>query len=142
MKFTQLTGSKVFRPWALWEEGDVIIGSLIRISEDDYGKPNYEISVMEVDFAQDEASYKNKKGQEVICKTPGINEVFVLNSNGSLDRAMENVEVGDVVKVIYQGVDTLKKGKYAGKEFHKLDVFFAPGENSKDMTEASEADLL
>lgn len=140
MKFTQLTGSKVFRPWALWEEGDTIIGSLVNISEDNYGKPNYEISVIEVDFAEDQASYENKKGEKIVCKTPNVGEIFVLNSNGSLDRSMERVENGDVVKVIYQGVDILAKGKYAGKEFHKLDVFFAPGEDKE--VSGKESELL
>lgn len=142
MKFTQLTGKKVFRPWAQWEEGDGIIGRLINVSEDNYGKNNYEIEVQEVDFSQDEVSYTNKKGEEVVCKAPQPGEVFVLNSNGSLDRAMEQVDTGDFVKVIYSGTDVLTKGKYAGKEFHKLEVFVSK-EDEETSNENEEAqDLL
>lgn len=122
MKFTQVAGQKVFRKWTLWKAGDSVVGKLVGTSEDNYGKSNYEIEVIEVDF-QGESQ-------------PNLGEILVLNSNGSLDASMEKITTGDVFKVIYGGKDTLKKGKYAGKEFHKLSVYKAADSKTDELEDA------
>jgi hypothetical protein len=111
MKFTQVTGQKFFRKWTTWKSGDSVVGKLISTSTDNYGKPNYDIEVIECDF-QGEIE-------------PAVGDVMSLNANGSLDKAMETISTGDIFKVVYSGKDVLKKGKYAGKEFHKLSVYRA-----------------
>jgi hypothetical protein len=107
--FTQVLGSASYRPWKKWEAGDFVVGKFDRTKEDNYGKENYLITVLDVDF-------DNKDEQ------PAIGSQFGLNSSGALVKAFEEIEVGDVVKVIYRGEDEVRKGKYAGKKFHSMEV--------------------
>jgi len=45
---------------------------------------------------------------------PKAGEVFTFNSSGALIKAMEEVQVGDIIKVIYKGEEVMTKGKYKG----------------------------
>lgn len=121
-QFEQVGGSKVFRPWGQWTEGDSITGKFVSTSEDNFGNTNYEIEVEECEFDQAVIHSKNKKGESQTLKAPEAGEVFCLNSCGSLDKAMEKCDVGDIIKVIYTGTVTLTKGKFAGKEAHTMKV--------------------
>lgn len=137
--FEQIGGSKTFRPWGHWTEGDSITGKFVSTSEDDYGNTNYEIDVEECDFDQEVINTKNKKGNDVTYSKPAPGAVFCLNSCGSLDKAMEKCDIGDVVKVIYTGTVVLTKGKFAGKEAHTMKVLRASG--PKKVSEDDELDL-
>ena len=71
----------------------------------------------------------------------GTNDAFIDSyridlSPDILARVIElKVDEGDFVKVIYGGTDVLAKGKYAGKEFHKLEVFVSKAEVEEEMEE-------
>lgn len=121
----QLSGSKVFRPWGHWTEGDTFIGKFSGTSEDNFGNTNYEFETEEVEFDQPSIKAKSKKGETVVLDAPKEGEIFVLNSCGSVEKAMEKCDIGDVIKVIYTGTVTLTKGKFAGKEAHTMKVMRA-----------------
>lgn len=125
--FEQVGGSKIFRPWGHWTEGDVIIGKFTGTSEDNFGNENYDIEVSEVEFDQKRIQYKNKKGEDSVLEEPKIGDIFCLNSCGALEKAMEKCDIGDIIKVIYTGTILLNKGKFAGKEAHTMKVLRAAG---------------
>lgn len=120
--FEQVGGSKIFRPWGHWTEGDVIVGKFTGTSEDNYGNTNYDIEVEECEFDNPRIQTKNKKGEDVVYESPKEGEIFCLNSCGSLDKAMDKCDIGDFIKVVYTGTVVLNKGKFAGKEAHTMKV--------------------
>lgn len=135
--FTQIGGGKVFRPWGHWTEGDSIVGKLVGTSEDSFGNENFEIEVEEVEFDEEVVETKNKNGEKVEMKAPKVGDIFVLNSCGSLERAMQNCDNGDIIKVIYTGEIILNKGKFKGKKAHTMKVMRAEG-NKKIGTSISQ----
>lgn len=137
MGYRQLMASTAYRSWKNWTIGDMIEGTLQKISEDDYGKPNYMLKVISIDFEDKEAEVE-------------VGANFTLNSNGALDYAINqnNIGLGATIKVIYKGEDVMTKGKYKGKKFHKLEVLAKddrmPEESALETagSEATDDDLL
>ena len=105
----KLNGQKMYRKWAEYDEGDIVVGKYIDKHTDNYEKENYVIEVVE-------AFFKDKTG----TKYEGKN--LVLNSCGGLDKAMEKVSLGELVQVEYTGTSIMEKGKFAGKEAHGVTV--------------------
>ncbi len=99
-----------YKKWNEWKEGEFIIGEYIKSVEDKYGKPNWLIKI-------DEAGFTSKKD---IAKFEG--KIIGLNSSGGLDRAMEQVEVGEMVQITYEGMEQMNGGPYKGKDKHLHDV--------------------
>lgn len=139
--FEQIGGSKVFRPWGHWTEGDTITGKFTGTSEDNFGNTNYEVEVEECEFDQEVVNTLTKKGDKQVLNAPKEGEIFVLNSCGSLEKAMEKCDIGDVVKVIYTGTIVLNKGKFAGKEAHTLKVLRASS-GGKKLSEKKHAEVI
>jgi hypothetical protein len=129
--FEQIGGSKLFRPWGHWTEGDSLVGKFTGTSEDNFGNTNYDIEVEECEFERERIVTQNKKNEAVTYVAPKEGEVFCLNSCGSLDKAMEKCDIGDTVKVIYTGTVILNKGKFAGKEAHTMKVLRAASRPAK-----------
>jgi hypothetical protein len=125
-EFQQVMGKSAFKPWSKWSPGDFLVGKYVSQSVDKFDKPNYKVEVIEAQF--DEGDH------------PNAGEYFTLNANGSLNKAMESVKEGDIIKVIYKGEETVSKGKYAGKKFHALEVLAA--KSTPTVTESSEDDLI
>ena len=113
--FKTVMGSTSYRPWKNWEESDYLVGKYVSQHEDNYGKPNYKVEVIEAGFSTGEA--------------PKAGTMFTFNSSGALNKAMDEVKEGDIIKVIYKGEDTISKGKYKGKAFHSMEVLVAPQGN-------------
>lgn len=133
--FKQVGGSKVFRPWGHWTEGDSIVGKYSGTSEDNFGNTNYEIIVEECEFDEEVVTSLNAKKEETELVAPKVGEIFVLNSCGSLENAFEKIDIDDMVKVIYTGTIVLSKGKFAGKKAHTMKVLRAgSGATSKAKT--------
>lgn len=145
MGYEQIGGSKVFRPWVGWTEGDTFEGIHVGSTEDNYGKTNWEFEVVSVEFDEEVSVVIPKKGknagQEVEYVAPKVGEIFVLNSSGSLDKAMEKVDIGDKVKVIYEGTVILNKGPNKGSECHTMKVYREP-KGSKVSTNQKEVARL
>lgn len=103
-------GPTTFRKWGDWEEGDVLIGEFVSESTDRYGKPAWTIKVIDAQFS-------NKKDAK---KLEGQN--ITLNSNGQLDKALEEVEVGTLLQITYNGMAEMTGGPFKGKDAHLVDV--------------------
>lgn len=104
-----ISGSpRIYRKWDEWKVGDIVIGKLEGFHLDQYKKNCPIISVEETMFKGDKTDYTGKH--------------LVLNSCGKLDKAMEKVSEGQLVQVEYQGMSTIEKGPYAGKDSHGMEV--------------------
>lgn len=102
---------KSFRKWGDWDEGDVVLGKYIGIHEDrQYDKQHVIIEV-------EEAFFSDKKLAKSL-----IGQNLVLNSCGSLDKALEQLTVGDIIQCTYNGMGKIESGKYKGKEAHSVEV--------------------
>lgn len=126
-KFTKVNGeSRVYRTWADWEEGDVVIGQFVSQGTDQYQKNNYTIKVLEADLGD------KKLSKELVGKN------LCLNSSGMLDKAMATIELDKkpMLEITYDGTATIEKGKYKGKESHiiKVGVDYGDGlESTSDL---------
>ena len=141
--YKKIGGSKFYRSWKLWEEGEFLEGQLIDISSDNYDKPNYHIKVEKMNF---ELEYKDKALE--------VGSTLVLNSCGSIDSKLEAYDPADKSTKIFckftyleEGVIDNEKSKFNGKSFHNVDVEIFEEEkgnsNSVDSfeTEEEETDL-
>ena len=118
-KFVEVGGNRVFKPWKEWNEGEYVSGKYLSQSEDKFGNPNYAVRIGET----------NIEGLEV-------GETLVLNSNGSLNYKMEEVEVGAEILAEYTGMMKLEKGAFTGKDCHTVKLLVAEA----DGVEADEDD--
>ena len=116
-----LTGSNVYRTWKEYSEGDVVVGTFQGVHIDNYKKNNAKIKVAYAEFA-------DGTGGDLVGKT------LVINSCGSLEKALENMDEGSAYQFIYNGTIQLQKGPYAGKDAHSVAI------EEVDLTEEESAD--
>lgn len=112
-----------YRKWSEWDEGDILIGKYIGSQIDSYDKPNWLIEVEDAQFSD------TKTAKKLMGKTIG------LNSNGKLDKAMKQVEEGDMVQIEFKGMGTIEKGKYKGKDAYDVEVDIVQEEGDEDEDE-------
>lgn len=131
MSFREIGGQKNYRNYALWTEGEYIIGTFTGTSVDSFGKTNYHIDVEETNIEFDSEHYyiptrgKNK-GKKVYDREIKVGETLGLNAAGHLDYKMNMVNEGERVKIIYTGTETLPENhQFAGSEAHQFDVLVA-----------------
>ncbi len=124
----KLAGSQTYRKWSDYSEGDVVVGKFVGTHTDNYDKVNPKIKVIHAEF-------RDGSGEALIGQT------LVLNSCGVLDKAMEDVQEGEYIQVVYNGTITMQKGKYAGKEAHTMDVSLVDPNEVESMEGGSYADL-
>ena len=104
-----LTGSNLYKKWEDYSEGDVVVGVFEGIHTDKFKKENAKIKVVHAEFADGTADNY-------------IGKTLVINSCGSLNKAMESMVEGAAYQFVYNGKITLEKGPYAGKEAHTLSI--------------------
>lgn len=121
----QLTIQKTYRKWEDYDNGDIVIGELVAIHKDQYGKDCPVIKV-------EDAFFKDKKFQKEV---EGKN--LVLNANGMLSKALKDVPMGTVIQVEYRGTATIEKGPYKGKDAHVVQVDIVE-EDDNDLVEEDE----
>lgn len=103
--FKKVKGERIYKKWAEYEVGDYVVGKLTEVGEDQFKKANYIVEVIETSL-EGVAEGKN------LC----------LNSNGSLDYRMEDIEIGSVIRVEYTGQIEMEKGPFKGKMAHTVDL--------------------
>ncbi len=120
--FKTVMGQTAYKAWKEWEAGEYLVGKYVSEGQDKFGNSNYKVEVIDSNFEQ---------------KKPAVGSFFTLNSSGSMKKAFEDIEEGQVVKVIYKGEDVISKGKFKGKPFHNMEILVA-GEK----VETSDDDLV
>ena len=104
--FTKRNGTSTYRAWKEWSEGDEFIGKFIRDGKDQFGNPCWVFECMETNF---ESGFK-------------VGRNATLNSAGGLNKVMEEIDPGTIVQVVYNGVNEMTKGPFAGKMAHSVEV--------------------
>lgn len=115
----KLSGGKgTYRAWDKWSEDDTIIGQFQGTGKTDkYGHDTYLIKVEEAFFASNKDA-KAIKG-----------EVLTLNHTGGFGKAMESVESGQLVQIVYKGQNEIEKGKWKGQMAHAIEVDLVEEDN-------------
>jgi len=109
-----LSGAKTeYHAWASWEEGDSLIGTLVGTSQNkkNKSKKDWIVTVVEPRFADKAQNKRLKEGTRL-----------TLNSAGQLDKGMEQLEVGAMFEVVYNGQREMEGGNYAGQLAHGMEV--------------------
>ncbi len=121
-------GARVYRKWGEWDVGDVFVGKYISSYLDQYDKPGWVFTV-------EEAFFKDKKlAKELVGKN------LALNGAGMLNKAMAEIEEGQLVQITYTGTSTIEKGKFAGKDAHTMEVDLVSEDNGEEYHTDSEDD--
>jgi hypothetical protein len=103
-------GARLYRKWAEYEVGDIVIGKLAGTYVDNYKKTCYLLEV-------EGAFLKDKKfAAEVKGKT------LALNHTGTLAKDLAKLADGDLIQVEYQGLERMDGGPYEGKDKHVIEV--------------------
>jgi hypothetical protein len=126
--FKTVMSQSSYRAWKNWSSGDFLVGKYVSESTDTFGNPNYKVEVIEGKFDDG--------------KEPKAGSMFSFNSSGALKKAIEQISVGDVIKVIYKGEDVVSKGKFKGKKFHSMEVLVAPSNGIAAKTQEDDQDLI
>lgn len=121
--YKKVSGKQNFKGWKDWQVGDYVAGKFMRTAPGYKGStenPNYIIEIYETSFED------MKEGS-----------LFSLNHNGLLKFHMEDkgVQVGDIIKVEYEGREPMKDDP--STEAHQVALYLA---DSTDM-KVEEADL-
>jgi hypothetical protein len=129
-----LSGTKSeFRAWKEWSEGDYVIGQLIGTNQNkkNKSKKDWIIKVEDAEFED------SKLARELVGKN------LTLNTAGQLDKGMDQVEIGDLVKVMYNGSAEMQGGDYKGEMAHNMEVSLVEeesddSEDDEDLDEEEE----
>jgi hypothetical protein len=146
MAFREIGGSKKYRNWSLWEEGDYIVGKFTGTTMDNFGKENYNIEISEtnIEFDPDHHYIPTKgknRGKKVYDVKIEEGETISLNHSGSLAYKMDQVNNGEVVKVIYRGTEVLPDNhQFAGAECHQMEVLVAETSEGDPVEDGDEID--
>lgn len=101
-----------YRAWKDWDEGDVAICKLVGTSQNRKNKAKKDWIV-----EMEEAMFSDKKKAKELT-----GKVVTLNTAGQLDKGMEQVEIGDIVQITYNGQKEMKGGDYEGEMAHTMEV--------------------
>jgi hypothetical protein len=127
--FKTLTGNTKFLSYKQWPVGKFVVGTITGF------RPNA----------------KNPKNQDVIItvldtniQVPNLslskNDPFTINGTTALQKVLGSVEEGDIIKVTYEGTETVKTGQWKGTQANKLKVEVAPAQEKENFVAAQESE--
>ena len=119
-----------YRAWKEWDEGDVLVCTLTGTSQNrkNKSKKDWIVKVEEV-FFSDKKEEKRLKGK-----------ILTLNTAGQLDKGMEQVEIGDMVQITYNGSKEMEGGEYAGQMAHTMEVVAVSEGDDSDVDAGVDSD--
>lgn len=122
-----------YRAWKDWEEGDTLVYKFIGTSKNRKSPLKKDWIVEVVD-----AFFEDKKEQKRL--KPGTK--LTLNTAGQFDKGMEQVEVGSVCQVVYNGTVEMKGGEFKGDPAHTMEVSEVEeeGDESEEDSDEDESD--
>ena len=147
MGFREVGGAKSYRNWALWSVDEYIVGKFTGTSTDNYGKVNYHIEVQETNQEFDKehhyiATRGKNAGKPVYDKEIVVGETLALNHSGSLEYKMNQVNEGEVIKLVYTGKTRLPENhQFAGSECHQMDVYIAEDSEGEAISVDNNTDI-
>lgn len=124
-----------YKKFTTFEEGDYLVGKYIKQGVDSkFGKPTYTFELESFELTK--PTFDHPAGEEI---EEGAE--LTLNSTGTLDSRMKEVQINDVVEIIYQGKAPLPVGHpFAGTQAHQFEVYVC-GEDEGTPEEDGAEDL-
>lgn len=118
-----------YRAWKEWAEGDTLVCKLIGTSQNRKSKikKDWIVEVIEP-FFEDKKEQKRLK--------PGTR--LTLNTAGQLDKGMQQVEMGAVIQVTYNGSKIMTGGDYEGDYAHTMEVAEVESDDGSEDSEDDE----
>lgn len=107
MGMVQMTGGS-FKAFKDWKVGDYVEGIITSRTPGKFGGMNVNLQVTASNFTEAK-----------------VNSLFTCNPCPSSKKLDEQnaLNVGDKVKYVYEGTGITKTGAFAGKPFHKVEIF-------------------
>lgn len=104
-------GSRLYKAWKEYAEGDFVVGKFLGTHTDQFGKVCIVLNVLDCEFAGDSAE-------------KFIDKELVINACGTITKLIEEekFQIGSVYQVTYNGLFSLTKGKFAGKDAHSVSI--------------------
>lgn len=102
-----------YRAWKEWDEGDVLVFKYLGSSKNrkNPNKLDWLVEVIEPFFADKSEQKRCKEGARL-----------TLNSAGQFDKGMDQLKVGAIAQVTYNGSHEMEGGAYAGGMAHTMEV--------------------
>lgn len=131
----KIGGAGNYKRYTTWSDGDWISGKFISKGIDKtYDKPFYVVKIEDFGMADPLCSVSKKKEKEGAKGKPLAKGMeLTLNSAGSLNWKMDELEIGDEIEVVYKGMEALPEDhKNSGAESHQFDVFALGDEDEEE----------
>lgn len=115
-----------YHAWKEWEEGDTLVAKLLGSSQNkkNRNKKDWLVEVVEPMFSDKAQNKRLKEGTRV-----------TLNSAGQFDKGIEQIQIGDMFQVTYNGSQEMEGGNYAGQMAHTMEVTEVCEDNGDEDTE-------
>jgi hypothetical protein len=120
-----------YRKWKMWEKGDEFIGEFIDLTYGEVYKGN---TPKKWNFKYIDANFQveDKKGNVIAMDET---KRFTLNGVKALDDAMETIEAGEIVRVVFLGEQTYTNKKGEEDSAYGLTVEVLELEDESDSVE-------
>lgn len=119
-----------YRAWKDWDEEDVVVGELIGTTPNRKAKSKKDWIIKVV-----EAFFSDKKEQKRV-----MGKTLTLNTAGQLDKGMEQVEMGTLIQITYNGQKEMEGGDYAGQMAHMMEVIEVEDDDGSEDSSEDEDD--
>jgi hypothetical protein len=118
-----------YHAWKEWSEGDYLIGKLLGSSPNrkNQSKKDWIIEVAQPNFKSAAQNKRLKAGTRL-----------TLNSAGQFDKGIEQIEIGDMFQVTYNGCHEMEGGNFAGQMAHTMEVVEVEEDKDDDDNGAEE----
>lgn len=129
-KTGQLSGSrKYFRKWNDYRVGDFFIGKYVGTHIDTkYKKTCWVYEVLEANFV----------GEEGVDLT-GKN--LVVNAAGKLNKVMNNLAIGEIIQISYNGKSMMEGGEWDGSEAIDITIDLMAEDDGSESHESDDVDM-
>lgn len=118
-----------YRAWKEWDEEDVLVFKYVGSSPNkkNKSKQDWIVEVVET-FFSDKKEEKRLK--------PGVR--LTLNSAGQFDKGMEQLEIGEMAQVTYNGSQEMEGGNFKGQMAHTMEVISVEEDDGNENEEEEE----
>lgn len=119
--FRQITGQSKFRAWKEWKKGEFVIMKIEAFSPNKKNQNYKDITgkVLDHNFQQSDWNKEDRAS---------------LNGNTGTQKFLDacTPKIGDVIKMVFMGTETVKTGQWAGSQTHVVEGYLAGKDDEED----------
>lgn len=117
--FKSLTAATKFLSYKEWGIGGYVVGIIHDFRPNNKNPKNKDVIVKVI-----ESNLKNDK------MALGKDDLFTINGTTALQKVVDSIEEGDILKVTFLGTETVKSGQWQGTKANKLDIQVAAAQDA------------